>query len=681
MRCACLFVVLAAIGLQPALASDLRPSWECLPAETVAVVRLPKPAAFLEAARKQTRFGAVALSPERMQKAWETIAPRLWPADDALAESDADTGTARLDELLGRYGLTMADLSAGFAGDAGAGLVVQPRGDGLPPLVVLVTWIEPGAESAGRLLAAVKQVAEEAAARGDEPRARRIDVTMAGHDVVWLAQPVMRRDVSISVDGEVTPEKLRELRRQAEARARITKPVQVGLAHAFCTVIGGRLLACQTLPTANAADVKVGVGPDGEMKVDVATDTPRGPRDCETESGGDQARGIFERFLAAHATADDAPLTTVMQTPGLLEALPEGLPLLDVLLDLGGLVTRFGTGAAATTKGLAAAGIDGIGPLAWRHTLDGDVYRQGMFVALPAPRTGAMRILEQDADAALVPSFVTREAVDVTQLSLDLGRAYGTIREIAVAQGGEETANMFTAAEMQAQGWLGLDLPGVLSAFGTRHWIIAYPPQVAAALAEARKARTEPGPLAGMPTIDRLALVWEVTDEAPFRKILQRLASLARTEVVEEQGFSGIRMPAGPAVFVGQQHLVVAIGDDSLEKTLAAIRTPPAGDASLRESDAVARAAAMLAPAPARLFSLGDATHTGGTLGLVREILAGLEPGDVTPDYRAFLEQISPLLPSAADMEGMFGVSTSLLETTDAGLRYRSAWELPAASP
>ncbi|NBX30700.1 hypothetical protein EBR04_09735, partial [bacterium] len=151
MRCACLFVVLAAIGLQPALASDLRPSWECLPAETVAVVRLPKPAAFLEAARKQTRFGAVALSPERMQKAWETIAPRLWPADDALAESDADTGTARLDELLGRYGLTMADLSAGFAGDAGAGLVVQPRGDGLPPLVVLVTWIEPGAESAGRL--------------------------------------------------------------------------------------------------------------------------------------------------------------------------------------------------------------------------------------------------------------------------------------------------------------------------------------------------------------------------------------------------------------------------------------------------------------------------------------------------------------------------------------------------
>lgn len=677
MRFACLSLVVFAIGLQPALAADLRPSWECLPAETVAVVRLPKPAAFLEAARKQTRFGAVALSPDRMQKAWELIAPRLWSADDAQAEAEA--GTARLDELLGRYGLTMADVSASFAGDAGMALVVKTRGDGLPPLALLVTWIEPGADSAGRLLAAVKQAAEENAAEGDEPGVRRIDVTMAGHDVVWLAQPVMRREISITVDGEPTPEKIREARTQAEAKARSAKPVQTGLTHAFCTVIGDRLLMCQTLPTANPAGVKVGVGANGQMRVQMATTVPQGPRDFEKESGGDEARGIFEQFLAAHATADESPLTAMMQTPGLQESLPDGLTLLDVMLDLGSLTDRLGAGFVGAAQGLAAAGIDGLGPLAWRHTLDGDVYRQGMFIALPAPRSGAMRILEQDADAAEVPPFVTSEAVDLTQISLDLGQAYKTIREIAVAQGGEEMANMFTAAEMQAQGWLGLDLPDLLSAFGTRHWVVAYPPQVAAALAEARKDRAEPGPLAGMPTADRLAIVWQVTDEAPFQKMLQRLAPLAQTEVIEEQGFRGIRMPNGPAVFAGQRHLVVAIGEDSLEKTLAAIRTPPAGEASLRESAAVTRAAALLTPAPARMFSIGDATHTGGTLGLVREILSGLEAGDVTPAYRELFEKLRPLLPSAADMEGMFGVSTSILETTDNGLSYRSAWELPAA--
>jgi len=247
-----------------------------------------------------------------------------------------------------------------------------------------------------------------------------------------------------------------------------------------------------------------------------------------------------------------------------------------------------------------------------------------------------------------------------------------------VAEGGEETANMFTAAEMQTQGWMGLDLAGVLSAFGTRHWIVSYPPQVAAALAEARKTRKETGPLTGMPVADRLALVWKVTDEAPFQKILQRLAPMAKAEIVEEQGFRGIRIPDGPAVFVGQQHLVVAIGADALEKTLAAIRTPPAGAASLRESPAVTRAAGMLPPVPARLFSLGDATHTGGMLGLVREVVASLESGDVPPVYRELLAKLQPLLPSAAEMEGMFGASTSLLEATDTGLSYRSAWEMPA---
>jgi hypothetical protein len=664
MRFACMSLVVFAVCFQPVSAADLRPSWECLPAETVAFVRLPRPKAFLEEVRKQTRFGAVALSPERMQKAWEL----MWQAEDAQKAP----GTVGPDEQLGRYGLTMADVSAGFAGDAGAGLVVKPRGDGLPPLMLLLSWIEPGAESAGRLLAAVKQAATEAAPEGDEPGVRRIDVTMAGHEVVWLAQPMMGLDASVMVTGKDTPEELRE-------RARAMKLVQVGLTHLFCTTLGDRLIVCWTLPTAASAGVKVGVDDDGKMLAEVATTAPQGPRDFENESGGDEARGIVEQFLATHAADEESPLMAVMQTPGLLEALPDGIALFDAMLDLGSLVKRLGDEGAA--RGLAAAGVEGLGPLAWRHALDGDVYRQGLFVALPAPRSGAMRILEQDADAAEVPAFVTSEAVELTQISLDLGQAYQTIREIAVAQGGEETANMFAAAEMQAQGWLGLDLPGVLSAFGTRHWVVAYPPQVAAALAEARKTLQEPGPLNAMPTVDRLAVVWQVTDEAPFQKILQRLAPLAETEVVEEQGFRGVRLPNGPAVFVGQRHLVVAFGDDSLEKTVAAIRTPPAGEASLRESAAVTRAAAMIPPTPARLFSLGDATHTGGTLGIVREILSGLEAGDVTPDYRKLLEKIRPLLPSAADMQGMFGVSTSLLEATDTGLSYRSAWELPATTP
>ena len=655
-------------------AADLRPSWECLPADTVALVRLPRPAAFLEAVREQTRFGAVALSPERLRQAWEMLVPRLWPAADA----DGVEGTARLDEMLGRYGLTQDDLSAVFAGDAGAGLIVRPREDGLPPVAMLVVWAEPGSETADRLMAAIKQNAEELVSKGGEPPIRRTDVEMAGHEVVWLAQPVMGRMGSITVDGELNPEKLQQLRKQAEAQARVAKPVQTGITHWFSTRIDGRVLMGQTLPLGRASGLQMGVGSDGTMQIQVAVQDDDKARDFEQESGADESRTIFEQFLTAHATADEAPLAAVLQTPGMQESLPPGLTLLDMMVDLGSLVRRLADGTDESKADLEAVGIADLGPLAWRHALDGDAYRQGLFVSLPSPRQGAMQMLEQEADAAEVPAFVTSEAVDLTQISLDLGKAYRTIREIAVAQGGEETANMFTAAEMQTQGWMGLDLAGVLSAFGTRHWIVTYPPQVAAALADARKARKEPGPITAMPTADRLALVWKLTDEAPFQKILQRLAPMAQSEIVEEQGFRGIRLPNGPAVFVGQQHLVVAVGTDSLEKTLASIRTPPAGAASLRESQAVVRAAAMLPPVPARLFSLGDATHTGGVLGLAREILANLESSDVPAVYRELLAKLQPLLPSAAEMEGMFGASTSLLETTDAGLSYRSAWEMPA---
>ena len=675
MRLARLSVVLAAIGLQSAQAADVRPSWECLPSDTVAMVRLPRSIDFLEAVREQTRFGAIALAPDRLRQVWEQTVPRLWPAE---AGADATEGTAKLDEMLGRYGLSQADLSASLAGEAGAALLLRPREDELPPVALLLTWVEPGGETAARFMAAIKQRAEELVSSGGEPPARRTDVEMAGHEVVWLAQPVMQRLDSIKVDGELTPEKLQELRQQAEARARVAKPVQTGLIHSFHARIDGRLLMGRTLPLGTGGGVHVGVGADGTMQLQVAVRQDDKPRDFEQESGGDEARRMFEQFLAAHATADEAPLAAVLQTPGMQESLPAGITLLDMMIDVGGIVRLVTGGDEASTSRLEAVGIQGIGPLAWRHALDGDAYRQGLFVSLPAPRKGAMRILEQEADAAEVPAFVTSDAVDLTQISLDLGKAYQTIREVAVAKGGEETANMFMAAEMQTQGWMGLDLAGVLSAFGTRHWIVSYPPQVAAALADARKARKEQGPLTGMPAADRLALVWQVTDEAPFQKIIERLAPMAKVEVVEEQGFRGIRLPNGPAVFIGQQHLVVAVGADALEKTLAGIRTPPAGEASLRESPAVARAAAMLPPEPARLFSLGDATHTGGTLGLVREIVAGLESGDVPPVYRELLAKLQSLFPSAAEMEGMFGASTAVLEVTETGLSYRSAWEMPA---
>jgi hypothetical protein len=647
-------VAVTSLASQRGSAADLRPSWECLPEQTAVMMRLPQPQEFVEALRTRTKFGATVLGAERLERVWKVFV-------DKFRRDGAGDKFDSWEEELEKYGLKQADLTAALARDVGFGVVVVPRDEKRPPLQVMLIWLEPGDDAAGRMFAAVKQMLEERADEGDSAP-KRVDLEMAGHEVVWMQERVMGLDL-----GEVVieAEDDEEVNGQVEAiQERIEKAelVQTGLSHSFVTRIGGRLLVGQTIP------------PSGVVAEGGAVD---GNRDWDAESGVEEVKGIFQRFLAAHTAGGGAPVAEVFAMPGVREALPEGLAAIDLMVDPRVFVTAFGgTGeeAEAGRRRLADVGLDAIGPVVWRQSLDGGRYHNGMFVSMPAPRRGLMRILDQDCDPSEAPSFVTSEATDLTQFSLDLGKAYQTVREVMVAAGGEEAGNMFMAAEMQAQGWLGLELPKVLSALGSRHWMIAYPSKIADAVAAGRAAGNAGQQLNAA---NRGAIVWQVADEAPFLKIVQQLAPMSGSELKEEQGFRGIRIPNGPAVFVGMNHLVVGIGDESLEKTIAGIRNPPAGEASLREGDLMRRAAAILPLDPVRMFSVGDATKTGGMLGNLRDIAVNMEPDDVPEEYRELFAGLKEALPTAADMEGMFGASAATMRMTDAGLAIRSVWEMP----
>ncbi|MFM8291950.1 MAG: hypothetical protein ACKOC4_09660 [Planctomycetia bacterium] len=634
------------LAAAPTTAADLRPSWECLPAQTAVMVRLPQPREFVETLKARTKFGGTLLGERRLERIGKL-------ALDALRRDGGGEVLDGFDESLAKYGLEKSDLAAAFAGDMGFGVVVKRRDEGRPPLQMVLAWLEPGAGPAERLLAAGKRIPEERQAEGDAAP-KRIDLEMAGHDVLWVKEPVMGLNVGDlaieagdddDIEGQV--EALQE-----RIKAAVTE--QTDLAHSFVTRIGGRLLVGQTIP--------------GSAGVDF------GDRDWDAESGADEAKETFLRFLVAHGAAGAAPLADILDMPGVRATLPEGLTFVDVVVDPRPLRAAFGdVETAEVAEFLGKIGLGTVGPFAWRQTLDGGLFHQGLFLSMPAPRRGLMQILDQPCDPSEPPPFVSNEAVSLTQVSLDLGKAYQTVREAVVAAGGEEAGNMFMTAEAQAQGWLGLDLPRFLSAFGSRHWIVDYPPRIAAAVAAGREAGAV---AASLGDANRGAIVWQVTDEPPFRKVLQQMAPLAGGELKDEQGFGVIRIPGG-AVAVGMNHLVVAIGDDSLERTLAGIRNPPAGEASLREGDAMRRAGKLLPLGPARMFAVGDATRTGGALGSLREMAANMEPDDVPDRYRELLSGLKDVLPTAAEMEGMFGVSVSTMRMTDDGLVLRSAWEMP----
>lgn len=659
--------IAAVLGGRMSSAGEPRPSWECLPEETVAMVRVPRPAGFLEMLRTRTKFGAVALGADRVRKAW-ALAVEAWGGTDG-----APGNVEEIEKQLLKLGLRPDDMAAAFAGEMGLGIVWTPRGDELPPLAMALAWIEPGEEVAERMVTAFQRMLEEQADEEGPPQ--RVDVEMAGHPVTWVTRPLLHADLGeLDVEGGMSPERLKELQAELVERLKAAPKSTVGKMHAFVARLGGRLVAGQTLRT-GPANVRVGAG-NLQLNVDSAPAQPPAEADLDRISGAEESRGIFERFLAAHADGAAAPLADMLQAPGMRAALPAGEPLVEAMVDPRPVLAAATGNDAGRARMLAAVGLGDLGPIALRIAFAEGLLRQGMFATLPTPRAGLCRILDQECDAAEVPSFVTSETVDFTQISLDLAGAYRTIKEFAVGEGGEQAANMFMTAEMQAQGWLGMELEAMLANIGSRHWILTYPSQVAAAVAEARRARDAAG--AAPPTASRLAVVWKLADDAPVLALLPKVAALAQAQVVEEQGFQGVRLPGGAAVFAGQGHLVVGLGGDATEKTLAGIRNPPAGAASLRESDVPRRATELVELGPSRMFAVGDATRTAGMLGELRDVVAAMIPDDVADGSRDLLAKVQRLVPPAEEMQGMFGVGATVMEVNDAGVALTSAWEMPA---
>lgn len=672
--------LVAAAGLPSvAVAADQRPAWECLPENTAAVVRLPQPAAFLETLRTKTKFGAVMLAPRRI----ETVRKLLDKAQPVLPIMGLDPEYLPLfdaemrDDVAKKfrtYGLEPADLEAIFTKEIGLGVVVEPRPDKQPPLVMTLGWVEPGVNEAGRMVAAAKKAFEEGGEDG--PRPRRIDLELAGHEVMWLIAPQASVDIGELILDDLGEENDREAaRKKIEERLRGAKPTVIGHVHTAITRVGPRLVI---------ANLRTPVRPGRDGEPPAGADAEDAERDMEA------ARGILQRFLAAHAADGKSALAEVLQAPGLRANLPPGQQLLDVVVDpqvvIRALAAADDDATREMLKRLAGSGLAGVGPCGWRHAFAEGRYHSAMVVSLPAPRTGLMRILDLAPDPVEVPPFVTGDAVDFTQVSLDLGKVYGLVREYATAEFGDQAANLFAVGEANARAALGVEIPQVLSAVGSRHWAVNYPAKIAEALAAARAENRGLGPLEALGTGNRAVQAWKLADEPLVLRLLQRAAPLAGGNLQEEQGFRGLRMPNGPAMFLGRDHLVLGMGDESLEKTLSAIRNPPADAASFREGAAVRRARELQPLDPALVVTVSDAAKSGGMLGDFRQLVAALKPEDLgtgQPEefqkvVRDLLAQAQQALPTAEEMEGVFGVGVDTIRMTEHGLVLRSVWELPA---
>lgn len=658
-----LFAAVLSFAAAASAAADVRPSWECLPEETLLMVRVPGMKAFIDAVGSRTRFGGVLMQPDRLQKLARLLLERV----------DKDSGKNVFEEIskqLGRHGLSPDDLMAAVSGEFGAAAIARgpaanqapdgnqgPGGNQGRPLLLLVGWTEAsGQDAAERLFAGIGSLIKEAIeATGDGGvAATRTDLEMAGRPTIWVRSPIV-------VEGK-----------------------RLGTTHLFCTRMDRRLLFAGTMAVAGG-QMRVRVKMDGDA-IEFGQQFPEELPSAEeteriAEAIGERAREVFEGFLVRHGEADGrSPLADLVATPAMQAALPAGVPLVEVIANPPVAANLLGEDAAEVGKRLVPFGVDAVGPIAWRQSLEDGVWRSHAFVTLPAPRRGLARLLDEEAAKSEVPAFVSREPIGFQQVSLDLGKAYAMLREAVLGDAEPPPGNAFSTAETLALSTAGIELPELLSMLGTRHWLVSYPPRIAEAAAFARRVKAAGGDLAGEvpPNPSPAGIVWQVKDEKPFAKLLELAGQAGGGNVVEEQGFRSVRFPAGISVFLGLGHLVLAFGDGVAEKTLAAIRNPPADDAAFRTSDTVRRARELVPPRAGGLYAVADNRKTGGLVGFIVTMLAASSPDDVEEDRRDFVRSLQALLPSPQDMEGMLGAATAIWWADDQGIVMQSASEMPA---
>ena len=649
----CILAIIAAFVLQPMLlptpveAAD-KPSWNCLPAETVVALRIPNGKMVFEALKNRTKAGNVLFNDERVNNLKELIKkadPQEWE---------------QMEKELAKFNFTIDDFPAMYAGESGFALVMDKYADNnrTQPLLVGLMWVDPGEDLAGRAIKALERALAMAEDNGDQ-KPKRVDFEIGGQKVTHLAAAEMGTTPlpPFPKDFEnMSPEEIQEFfRKRAEARKN-AQVQQVDQTNIFLTQMGGKLLMAVTFPQ-NAQALAAANNNGGEVNFNKI-------------SGVEEATGIFARFLNSHKGGEDGTFVSKMLAqPGVQDALPSGLPMFEILADARPLLAMLNKEQPQVGKVLDGLGLDKVGALAMRFALDGNDLRSGMFINAPAPRTGILALMEENKLPAEIPAWVPNTAVDYTHMSMDLGKLYLKIKEVVIKEFGEQSKMMFNMVEAQMQAQVQSDLATVLSSIGAKHSIVSFTPKGNVA---------QVGPAGPMPQIQRQAWVWNIQNEGVWNNMFTMINNVAQgggAQKVQEQGFDGYRFGAPPmeiGLFKGKGFLVAAIGQGVSEEILSVLNNPPAGEGAMRNSPGYQRARQLLKPKDGISYQYVDMDRYSKSLARIMLTLVEGAMVDAPADVRPLLKK---LIPSEKELEDLFGVGGSHMYMNDHGMVAQSAIE------
>lgn len=649
-----------------AAAQEVRSSWQCLPDETVFAVRIPQGNAFMEAMRRDTQLGAVMLNPQRLEKA------------KAFFKEHNPDGWKKIEETLDRHKLSLDDWTRLIGTDFGYAALLEPRED-REPLQIGLLWMEPGEELAERFYQAIADMVEHQDEK--ENPVTRVDIELAGCQVMHLTEPQIGFDFAelwgAPPDWENMDEEQIEawFRQQAERR-RNAKPQVVDYRHLMIARLGSRLLIAHTNPQSSAYVLEA---KRQNQQLDIAGLT-----------GVEPLTGVFARFLESHKNGGTEFAERIMSTHGVDTTLPGGTPGIELVFDIGRIITMTREQSPESLAVFERLGLANLGPMVARLSLDGSNLRATVLASIPAPRSGLPELFESLQRNVEPPAWVGADVVEYSHFVLPLDKIFLKIREVATATDAGAQM-MFDSMEEQAQQIAQTDVASLLAGLGDQLGMLRFMPRIPPADEVEKIDEWD----VAEPT-ERYAVIWQLQDEALWRRTIQGFSDMlggALPPPGEEQGFTSWRSsdedsPGG--LFIGRGYMVVAIGENVAEETLAMLRNPPVGEAALRNSENFRRAAALVPPRQALAYGVTDTRRHLSAFGAMFKanffdyiIYSGMFLNDegefVNGLTSAQLGQaMEELLPTAEESDGFFGISASQLYINEAGLVLEVVMEVPA---
>lgn len=641
--CVAAAVLISSTGLH---AAD-RPAMYNLPDETLFLVRFPNTALFWEALKTRTKLGGLLTAEQRV-------------ADfEKLIREEAGEDLDALNKGLARLGLSTDDLWQAIGSElAYAGLLLPAEADRGPEYAG-IAWSSADNDQIDKWFVALERKLQD---QPEGKRAvRRVDLDLAGSTVVHLTIPILgppHGEVKVGievdsqgvpkVDASIKPEKNADDKKKEDPDKDLEEIAQ---AHLMLVRGRDRLTLTHTF---------VVTKPQKDEKPQQAA--------AAAARTVEKLRETTARFLATAKQNEEGIVRRWEQTPGLAEALPEGDPLVEAFVNLPRLVAMLKVpGDEDFWKFVQAAGLEKLGPIAYRTALDGAVLRSGLFISAPAPRPGLLALVDQAALKPEPADWVAKTAIGYQQISFDLGKAYQTVYQL-MRESYPRGEGVLKALENQSLAFLGNDPVTLLTALGKTHTILTYLPTLNNEEDARRANRDDAAAQSAM------AFVWLPTDDKVWRKLLQMLAAATAQPILTEQGFNGLRYANEElhgSWFIGNNYMVLSMGKGVTEKVLANLRSTPRTDESLRGTDFAKRAAELMPPAGAVSFDLTD----GAGLARFANTVMQRAFADVTDSSAAKLKQ---LWPTPQEWEGAIGVSASAVTVDANGIQYRSLLDLPS---